>query len=107
MCSNHRNHSSGPRDHKMERLKFYNHLRIYLVVNGLLLFFALKNGGDFNFYWVTFFWGIGLLSHYSKVFGKGLCGQSTDRYSDWEDVDLKEPFEEKKEKPNYKDRDLV
>lgn len=107
MCG-HRYKKEGPQDERMERLRFYNHLRTYLVVNALLLFFSLKNGGNFHFMYVTFFWGIGLLSHYSKVFGNRWMDQDRHRFDyEAEDDEIIEPLEEKRKDPRWKNRDLV
>ena len=52
-----------------EKISFLKHLYSYLVVNFIL--FALNfltSPNDWWFMWVSFFWGIGLISHFVRVF---------------------------------------
>ena len=52
-----------------EKIGFYRHLYSFIVVNVILLVInILFSRGEWWFYWVTFFWGIGLVSHYIKTF---------------------------------------
>jgi hypothetical protein len=69
---------------KVKRIKgFYSHLRIYLIINILIIIASVKgdifggyihirDGGLFNWhtYSPAFFWGIGLLAHALSVFGE-------------------------------------
>lgn len=52
-----------------EKIAFYRHLYSYIAVN---VFFIILNvvfsPGKWWFYWVTVFWGIGLLIHFFKIF---------------------------------------
>lgn len=75
---------------------FYWHLFWYLVVNIFLTFGGsiasfLKTGEfhmrrwDFGVFAVWFFWGIGLASHWLRVFGKNIVFSK-----DWEDRKIKE-----------------
>jgi uncharacterized membrane protein YhaH (DUF805 family) len=83
---------------RVKQLKaFYNHLLIYIVINALL--FAINfvvSPGAWWFYWITIFWGIGVL-------WQGLAIVSRRRFlgKDWEDKKIKEYMEkeemEKKE----------
>lgn len=72
------------------------------MVNGFVIFNS--SGGD-NWQFMTFFWGLGLLSHYKKtkwaLKGKTFaCAKSqNDEYVD--DIVPPPPT------PNWKDRDLV
>jgi len=55
---------------RVEDLKgFYSHLGIYILIN-LLLFIAnaITSFGIWWFYWVTLFWGIGIVFHAVSVF---------------------------------------
>ena len=68
----------------IEKKKFHNHLRSYIVVNLIMLFsgtFFRTRGG-----WamVALFWGIGLFSHYVKAYGFMGMGDDTD----WEDKEI-------------------
>lgn len=48
---------------------FYHHLIWYIIINLILLFInLLTTPGSLWFYWVTVFWGIGLVAHALSVF---------------------------------------
>ncbi len=67
---------------RVEELKgFYSHLFSYILVNIILLLIdVFVSSGPLWFYWVTLFWGIGIMSHAMNVFFlKGLIGK------DWEE----------------------
>lgn len=52
-----------------EKIDFFKHLYSYLVVNFIL--FALNfltSPNDWWFLWVVLFWGIGLISHFLRVY---------------------------------------
>ena len=50
---------------------FYEHVIAYLVVNIMLVIINLVTSPDtLWFYWVTIFWGIGLIGHAISVYGK-------------------------------------
>ena len=52
-----------------EKIGFYRHLYSFIVVNVILLIINLIFfEGEWWFYWVTLFWGIGLVSHFIKTF---------------------------------------
>lgn len=52
-----------------EKIGFYKHLYSYITVNVILFAVnALTSWGDWWFYWVTIFWGIGLAAHFLKLF---------------------------------------
>ncbi len=76
---------------------FYIHLFIYLIVN-LCIIVSNYNYKlsiiDAFFSWSTLgtavFWGIGLVSHWSRVFGKNLLFNK-----DWEEKKIKEFMETK------------
>jgi 2TM domain len=80
-----------------ERKGFYIHLFIYLIVNVCII---VSNYNyklsiiDAIFSWSTLgtavFWGIGLASHWSRVFGKNLLFNK-----DWEEKKIKEFMETK------------
>jgi len=52
-----------------DRLGFYVHLTVYILVNGFFLFINLKNDSHFWAIWPISGWGIGLLFHGISVFG--------------------------------------
>lgn len=52
-----------------EKMSFYHHLYSFIVVNIILIVInVLFSKDSWWFMWVTFFWGIGLLSHFIKTF---------------------------------------
>lgn len=52
-----------------EKMGFYHHLYSFIAVNIILIIInVLFSRGEWWFYWVTLFWGIGLVSHYLKTF---------------------------------------
>ena len=57
-----------------EKLGFYTHLAVYILVNGLLIAINLMTSpGTYWFFWPLIGWGIGLLFHGLGVlvFGEG------------------------------------
>ncbi|QYZ79404.1 2TM domain-containing protein [Methanofollis formosanus] len=73
---------------------FYEHLGIYLVIN-LLLFAinAITSPGAWWFYWVTLFWGVGLLFHALGTFlGGRFLGP------EWEERKMREYVEKEKKR---------
>jgi hypothetical protein len=74
-----------------ELREFYEHLIAYLVVNIMLIIINLVTSPDtLWFYWVTVFWGIGVICHAISVYGK--LGKN------WEDKKIKKIMEKEKEK---------
>jgi hypothetical protein len=66
---------------KVKKIRgFYSHLKVYLIVNAIIIVTQLSGDSSFIgnngrlFEWHTystaFFWGIGLLAHGISVFGK-------------------------------------
>ena len=52
-----------------EKIGFYRHLYSFIAVNVFLFIInVLFSPGEWWFYWVTVFWGIGLLIHFFKTF---------------------------------------
>jgi len=81
---------------RVKELKgFYSNLVSYITINVILIIINLVTSPEsLWFYWVTIFWGIGILIHASKIFiikGKFLG-------EDWEEKKIKEIME-KEEKP--------
>jgi hypothetical protein len=74
-----------------ELREFYEHLIAYLVVNIMLIIINLVTSPDtLWFYWVTVFWGIGVICHAISVYGK--LGKN------WEEKKIKEIMEKEKGK---------
>jgi hypothetical protein len=76
---------------RVKELKdFYRNLITYVAVNIFLIVINLITSPDsLWFYWVTIFWGIGIVLHASKVFilkGKFLG-------KEWEEKKIKEMME--------------
>jgi hypothetical protein len=104
-----------------KKAKFYKHLFIFLIINGFVLTSSLLQGHFFRPFPMTFFWGIGLIFHYLKVFGIPGSGVLS---NDWESREYQRELEKLARKPkseptmderlelkevvkNYKDSDLV
>ena len=52
-----------------EKIGFYRHLYSFIAVNIIFIVMNLVfSPGELWFYWVTIFWGIGLVTHFLKVF---------------------------------------
>ena len=85
---------------KVKRLKgFYSHLRIYLIVNLIIIIANLNkdiftNGihasglSEWETYSTAFFWGIGLAAHAMSVFGRDIFFSS-----DWEQKKIQKYME--------------
>ena len=74
-----------------ELRKFYAHLISYIVVNTMLVVINLVTSQNYLwFYWVTAFWGIGLICHAIRVFGK--FGK------EWEEKKIEEIMEKEERK---------
>ena len=51
---------------------FYTHFTMYIFINILLFTVnAVTSWGNWWFYWVTIFWGIGIAMHAASVWGGG------------------------------------
>jgi hypothetical protein len=48
---------------------FYSHLLVYLAVNGFLMVSDIMSNGPSWWYYPALGWGIGLFSHWLRVFG--------------------------------------
>ena len=77
---------------RVEELKgFYEHLTIYIGVNITLVIINLVTSPNVLwFYWVTVFWGIGIIWHAIDVYGK--------RGKKWEEKKIKELMEKEERK---------
>ncbi|HJH27774.1 MAG TPA: histidine kinase [Methanophagales archaeon] len=77
---------------RVEELReFYEHLIVYVIVNIMLVAINLVTSPDtLWFYWITAFWGIGLIWHAIRVFGK--FGK------EWEEKKIEEIMEKEERK---------
>ena len=77
---------------RVEELKgFYAHLITYIAVNLMLVVINLVTSPNHLwFYWVTVFWGIGIIWHAISVYGK--------RGKKWEEKKIKEIMEKEERK---------
>ena len=65
-----------------QKIGFYKHLKIYVVVNVFMAAMLVFKGHAIGWFPTPFFWGIALFLHYVKVFGlPGTDGLYTE---DWE-----------------------
>ncbi|EHQ34635.1 2TM domain-containing protein [Methanoplanus limicola] len=78
---------------KVQELKgFYSHLSAYILVNIILILINLiTSPQSLWFYWITLFWGIGILVHAWNTFGH--C-KILDK--NWEDKKIKEYMDKEK-----------
>ena len=79
-----------------ERVKqikgFYTDLWTYVGVNVMLILVNLVTSPhELWFYWVTIFWGIAVIWHAIRIFGKGRLNE------EWEERKVKEITEKGKE----------
>lgn len=52
-----------------EKIGFYKHLLSFIIANACLFALnAITSFGEWWFYWITGFWGIGLLAHFLRTF---------------------------------------
>lgn len=77
---------------------FYIHLVVYLFVNIAIIIAdtEITRFGNYNIefssFYTAFFWGIGIVAHWSSVFGPGvLLGK------DWEEKKIRELMEKERE----------
>lgn len=83
------------RERVQELRAFYTHLITYIIVNiGLAIINLLTNPDELWFYWVTIFWGIGLLFHAVSVFIFG--GRFLGR--EWEERKVQQLVEKEEKK---------
>lgn len=78
---------------RVEDLKgFYIHISVFTIVNlTLFLINLLSTPGTWWFYWITVFWGIGIIWHAFRVFiGDRFLGK------EWEEKKIKEYMEREK-----------
>tara|TARA_B110000902_G_scaffold79257_1_gene94317 strand:- start:797 stop:1093 length:297 start_codon:yes stop_codon:yes gene_type:complete len=69
---------------------FYTHLTIYCLVISVLIFINLKFEPHFHWFWFSALgWGIGLFSHWFRVFGFNLFGFG----QNWEEKKIKQIME--------------
>lgn len=74
---------------------FYSHLATYVVLNIVLAIVNLVvSPGDLWFYWITIFWGIGLVFHALDVF----TIQGRFLGSEWEERKAKEIMDKRERK---------
>ncbi len=66
MCR-HRMYSQ--KNYNLRQYKFQKHFRAYLIVNAILAFMAIGGNDLDGWFPVAFFWGLGVLIHYLKVYG--------------------------------------
>lgn len=84
---------------RVKKIKgFYVHLTVYIAVNAFIIGgifvdrpFSFDNFFRFSTFATAFFWGIGLVAHWSGVFGRRLFFSK-----DWEDRKIQEYIDKQK-----------
>lgn len=72
--------------------EFYQHLWTYIGINVVLFLINLITApGVWWFYWVTVFWGIGIIMHAVTTFGTNRIMSQ-----DWEERKIKEMLDKEK-----------
>jgi hypothetical protein len=70
---------------------FYTHLTIYCLIIPTLIFINLKFEPHFHWFWFSLLgWGVGLFSHWFRVFGFKVFGFG----QNWEEKKIKQIMEE-------------
>lgn len=98
------NYNEQYRNEKLERAKekikelkgFYIHFTVYVIVNLFILGSIVVNSGwdaffNIGTYFTPFFWGLGIVGHYSKVSGSLLFFSK-----DWENRQIEKYMEKEK-----------
>ena len=63
-----------------EKLGFFSHLAVYLIVNAIRLVINLtQSPGDYWFFWPLLGWGIGVFFHGMGIFVRGEGSSIRDR----------------------------
>jgi hypothetical protein len=92
---------------KVKRIKgFYSHLRIYIIVNAIIIIsslnrnfvgknFEIRGFDNWQIYSTALFWGIGLLIHAFTVFGPDVFFSR-----DWEEKKIQKYMEKESQNKN-------
>lgn len=96
---NSQDHYERARKRVKEKKDFYSHFTTYLIMGAF--FFTLNmltSPGSWWFYWPMLGWGIGLASHYFKVFGWPGSGAGS---KEWENREIEKEMHrlEEQEEP--------
>ena len=98
------------------KIKFFRHLRSYLVVNAFMFLLVLFTGGGFDWFPIILIWGIGIAFHYLKVFGlpgSGMFSETWEQKLIEKEEDGIEYFEdfnqpqEKVKRESWREEDIV
>ena len=99
-----------------EKMRFYKHLRSFLIVNTILFFLAVSGRGGFGWIEITMIWGIFVAFHYMKVYGlpgtKGWFGEDWRAWMEERERTKKEDqpeplYYEESGDPQWRKRDMV
>ena len=98
-------HYREARRRARQKISFYKHLKVYVVINVIMAAFVIFKGPGIHWFPTPLFWGIGLFLHYIKVFGlPGTNGLYTE---DWEKRIFEEELDQvKKEEEELEEFDL-
>lgn len=119
MCRNKSNYRRRKKQEPSERMKFYRHLRSFIIFNVVMALLALVGSGLAGLWTIAKIWGVFLVVHYIKV--NGLPGTKGWLSNDWEawmeerehrrrDEEpeiLVDEMEMPRAQPQWRERDLV
>ncbi len=111
---NHLHHVRYERKPVSKKMRFYKHLKSYLIVN-MIMFFLMAIGRAHNWWNASMMWGIFVAVHYVRVFGfPGTNGWLGEDWKAWMEERERRQTEETPEPLYYegsdrkwRDRDMV
>ena len=115
MCHHHSNWKKQHYGPVSEKMKFYHHLRTYLIFNFVITMLMLTGSGGFGMWKASLIWGIFVGVHYLRIFGwPGTNGWFGEDWEDWMEEregrrseDAPEPLEQKRRGKGWREKDLV
>lgn len=115
MCHHHSYRGQRRRGPVSEKMKFYRHLRSYLIFNFVFFMLMLMGSGVAGIWKASFIWGIFVGIHYIKAFGwPGANGWFGEDWEAWmEERERRrhpegpEPLEQEPRGPRWREKDLV
>lgn len=87
--------------------EFYQHLQVYLLMNVFFIVMGYRYAEIKDTFAVTFFWGLGVLMHYLRVFGWPSHPPEGASSAAEEELELPPLTKSPPEPPRWEERDLV